>query len=280
MQLTKGWIGAREPSEAITGYLAMPEARGDLPGIVLIQEVWGVDGHIVDVADRLAASGYAVVAPDLYALDGQRPLALSTDRVRLVKDLLGTRRPSQIAVDKTIRDEFLGQVSAALREQVIETMDALFPPRDWARYAATVRLAIRFLRGHPNSNGSIGLLGFCMGGNVAAELACEQRDLAGSAIFYGQASAKCRELRCPALGLYGGLDDAVNNTIPFLIEAAQQTGQSFHWRVFDGVPHAFFNDTRHSFRASAARSAWAHLIGFLAKHVAKDGGILNRAGQL
>jgi carboxymethylenebutenolidase len=47
------------------GYLALPEAPG--PGVVLIQEWWGLVPHIADVADRLAAEGFVVLAPDLYA---------------------------------------------------------------------------------------------------------------------------------------------------------------------------------------------------------------------
>jgi carboxymethylenebutenolidase len=46
------------------GYLALPPA-GSGPGVVLIQEWWGLDDHMVDVADRLAAEGFVVLAPDL-----------------------------------------------------------------------------------------------------------------------------------------------------------------------------------------------------------------------
>jgi carboxymethylenebutenolidase len=46
------------------GYLAVPPA-GSGPGVVLIQEWWGLDDHMVDVADRLAAEGFVVLAPDL-----------------------------------------------------------------------------------------------------------------------------------------------------------------------------------------------------------------------
>ena len=48
------------------GYLSKPEGDGPFPGIILIQEWWGVDDHIKDVARRFAAEGYAVLAPDLF----------------------------------------------------------------------------------------------------------------------------------------------------------------------------------------------------------------------
>ena len=47
------------------GYLAVPES-GNGPGVVLIQEWWGLDAHIRSVADRLAAAGFVALAPDLY----------------------------------------------------------------------------------------------------------------------------------------------------------------------------------------------------------------------
>ena len=47
------------------GYLAVPES-GSGPGVVVIQEWWGMDAHIEDVADRFAAAGFVALAPDLY----------------------------------------------------------------------------------------------------------------------------------------------------------------------------------------------------------------------
>ena len=49
-----------------SGYLASNAANASAPGVVLIQEWWGLVPHICDVADRLAAEGFTVLAPDLY----------------------------------------------------------------------------------------------------------------------------------------------------------------------------------------------------------------------
>ena len=48
-----------------SGYLSIPE-KGAGPGVVVIQEYWGLVGHIKDVCDRFAAEGYVALAPDLY----------------------------------------------------------------------------------------------------------------------------------------------------------------------------------------------------------------------
>jgi len=66
----------------VSAYLARPRpASGPLPAVVVIQEVWGVDGHIEDVTERLAAAGYMALAVDLYSAGGGRPAALTVERV-------------------------------------------------------------------------------------------------------------------------------------------------------------------------------------------------------
>ncbi len=75
------------------GYLALPKGDGPHPGVVMIQEWWGLVGHIKDVADRLAAQGFVVVAPDLYhgesakEPDEAKKLAMALDRQRAILEI-------------------------------------------------------------------------------------------------------------------------------------------------------------------------------------------------
>ena len=72
------WINYGEGS----GYFAKPErAMPPLPGVLVIQEIGGVNGQIEDVTRRIAAAGYAALAPDLYAVEGRRPEALTRERI-------------------------------------------------------------------------------------------------------------------------------------------------------------------------------------------------------
>jgi len=48
------------------GFLALPQGDGPFPGVIVVQEWWGLDGHIKDVAERFAREGFAALAPDLY----------------------------------------------------------------------------------------------------------------------------------------------------------------------------------------------------------------------
>ena len=52
--------------ETGTGYLATPEGNGPFPGVIVVQEWWGLDDHIKDVASRFAKEGFVALAPDLY----------------------------------------------------------------------------------------------------------------------------------------------------------------------------------------------------------------------
>jgi len=56
----------RPDGKSVNGYLAEPAAGGNAPGMVVIQEWWGMDAEIKGVADKLAKAGYRALVPDLY----------------------------------------------------------------------------------------------------------------------------------------------------------------------------------------------------------------------
>ena len=77
------------------GYLARPDDGAKHPAVIVIQEWWGMDDHIKDVARRVAAEGYVALAPDLYhgevatEPDEARKLVMSMNREQAMKDLAG-----------------------------------------------------------------------------------------------------------------------------------------------------------------------------------------------
>lgn len=82
--------------EVANAYLATPEGPAKGRGIVVLQEYWGLVGHIKDVADRFAAQGFTALAPDLYhGQEAQSPdeagkLLMALDIARAERDLAGT----------------------------------------------------------------------------------------------------------------------------------------------------------------------------------------------
>ena len=65
---------ATYPGKAATlqGYVVSPTGAGRFPAVIVVQEWWGLDDHIKDVARRLAAEGYFTIAPDLYSRQGHQ----------------------------------------------------------------------------------------------------------------------------------------------------------------------------------------------------------------
>ncbi len=93
MQITTQMIEYPSNGSTTPGYLARPAPAGNYPGIVAIQEWWGLVPHIKDVTERLAREGFIALAPDLYhgqaadEPDEARKLAMELDRERAVSEI-------------------------------------------------------------------------------------------------------------------------------------------------------------------------------------------------
>jgi len=259
-----------------TGHLFRPErVEEPLPGIVLVQEIWGVDEHIRDVAGRLAAAGYAVLAPALFSRDGVLPPPLSPERVERAKRYLDTVPPQLWAglPDAAKRAEALAGLAERERGPVNETLAAIFPADrgpQLAGWLEQVADAVSWLRASPAVKGRrVGTLGFCVGGALAAEVAALDPALAAAVVFYGAppAAGRIARIACPILAHYGAEDARLMQQLPSFEQAMQAAGKTLERHVYPGAPHAFFNDTRRSYRVEASREAWARTLSFLSAHL-------------
>ena len=266
MDLATEWITYGAGAGPVPAYRAKPAAVTDpLPAVVVIQEAWGVDGHIRSIAERLATAGYLTLAPDLFALGGQRPEALSHERVAAAKAFLNTLAPGTWG-DPRALEEALSRFEEPERSQLSESMDAIFAHTGKLDdVLPLVRDAVTHLRADPDAAGKrVGSIGFCMGGGLSGLLACTDPELSAAVIFYGRppSEERLQGLACPLLGLYGGADPRITDTVPTMAKTIEELGGSFEYHVYPGAPHAFFNDTRPTYRVDAARAAWARVLGF------------------
>ena len=143
--------------------------------------------------------------------------------------------------------------------------------------------AVRFLGSRPEvRNRSIGITGFCMGGQYALMAACTAPSIAACVSFYGMlryaekttmkpesALDMAPRLQCPYLGLFGE-DDALipRADVKELEGILRRTGKTFQTKIYPGAGHAFFNDTRpDAYRADAAKDAWTRALTFLRAHL-------------
>ncbi len=158
-----------------SGYFAMPErAATPLPAVVVIQEIWGVEEHIEDVARRIAASGYATLAADIFSVNGKRPEHLTRERIAELQAFMGTLPPAAWG-DQAAREAALQKLPASERGRVSETFGGLFgQSQEWREsFIPALRDAVRYLRRErPETKGQkVACVGFCMGGGLSALLA-------------------------------------------------------------------------------------------------------------
>jgi carboxymethylenebutenolidase len=210
--------------ETMSGYLAEPPAgKANGRGLVVLQEWWGLVPHIKDVADRFAAEGYLVLAPDLW--HGER-----------------TTNPDEA-----------GRLFMALNVPRVEK---------------DLRGAITALAGR-GATGRIGVVGFCMGGQLALYAATTSTDRVGAVVdFYGvhpNVHPDFDKLACPVLGLFGEEDSSVSpEVVHKLADAIREKGGAITTAIYPGAGHAFFNDARpEAYNAAAAADAWKKTLAFL-----------------
>lgn len=213
--------------DSVQGFLVMPEEGGIFPGLVLIQEWWGVNDHIKDVAGRFAKEGYVVLAPDLY---GGKATKDADEAGRLMQGL-----------DK----------EAAL---------------------CMLTAAVDYLQSHlAVADGRIGVTGFCMGGSFALLLACRSQRVKAAVPFYGDVPAdeELENLSAPVLFI-GAENDfwITQDKISRLQDALSRLRKEGEVKVYRGVGHAFFNDTRpDAYNQAAAEDVWQTVLQFLARYV-------------
>ncbi|MEJ5995200.1 dienelactone hydrolase family protein [Pedobacter sp. Du54] len=123
--------------------------------------------------------------------------------------------------------------------------------------------ALAYLRGLRNGNGKTGCMGFCWGGGMANKLAVMDPKLNAAVAYYG-AQAKAEDvskIKASLMLHYGGLDERINAGIPAFEQALKQNNVDYKLFVYDGVNHAFNNNTSATrYNEPAAKLAWQRTI--------------------
>ena len=131
--------------------------------------------------------------------------------------------------------------------------------------------ARRFLAEHKGSTGRVGAMGFCWGGGMVNLLAAADPDLAAGVVFYGMSppAEKVPTIRARMLLQYAGLDERINASVPAYEEALKAAGVNYRLHMYDGVQHAFHNDSNAArYDAVAAALAWKRTVEFLKEALA------------
>lgn len=215
------------PDAPVPAYAAWPIHAGPrTPSVTIVMHVWGVDVSIRDVVRRLAKAGFAAIAPDLYARFG----APSGDNVTDI----GTFRSFAKQLDRAQYGGDIGAAAAWLK----------------TKFPAT----------------QTGIIGFCMGGRIAM-LAAIDNGAAFAAVcpFYGPLTGvEPKAITMPWCGSYGARDTGI--PAASVTAFAAELSVPHDLRIYDAAGHAFFDDQRSAYVASAAADAWRRTLGFLQKY--------------
>ncbi|BDA85551.1 carboxymethylenebutenolidase [Aureimonas sp. SA4125] len=222
--ITAVWATYNADGTEMKSYLVKP-AKGDgpFPGVIVIHENRGLNGHIQDVTRRLAKEGFVALAPDFLSTEGGTPP--DEDKAR---ELIGGLDPAKT-------------VALAVGSEV------------WLRQADGV-------------NGKVGAIGFCWGGALVSELAIAGPDLKAGVAYYGRQpkEADVGKIKAAMMLHYAGLDTRINAGIDAYKTALEKEGVEHQIHVYDGVNHAFNNDTSAArYDKAAADLAWQRTVDFL-----------------
>lgn len=147
----------------------------------------------------------------------------------------------------------------------------MFTNLDPALTAANAEASLTYLAKLDGSNGKVGAVGFCWGGGLINRFATISPELKAGVAYYGAQppASDVPNIKAALLLHYAGLDDRINAGIDAYRKELQAGGKTFEIFVYDGVNHAFNNDTSAArYDKKAADLAWGRTVGFLKKYVA------------
>ena len=143
---------------------------------------------------------------------------------------------------------------------------AMFAKIDAKTAVGDLVALVDWLRARPDANGRVGAIGFCWGGSMVNLLAVAAPSLTAAVPFYGVAppAADVPKIRATLLMHYAGNDARVNATAPAYEAALKAAGVPYTAYVYEGVEHAFHNDTAGvRYNEAAAKLAWSRTLAFL-----------------
>lgn len=198
-------IQAADGSGGFRGYLATP-ASGHGPGLVIAQEIFGVNQTMREVADHYAEEGYVVLVPDLF-----------------------WRQQPGVELDSTT-------------EAGMQQAFGFYGGFDEAKGVDDVQAAITVLRARPEVTGKVGVLGFCLGGKLAYLAAC-RTDADVAVAYYGvgieAALGEADKVRCPLLLHIAELDRFCPPEARAQVLQALGGRPGITLHVYAGMDHAF-----------------------------------------
>jgi len=222
------------PSEGVTvrAYLVGEKGNANRPAIIVVQEWWGLNDHMKDIATRYAKEGYIAIVPDLYSRLGNK-VTKSPDEAGKLMGMLK-------------QEDGLKDLQATIA--YLKTV----PEVDAARIGVT-----GFCMG-----GSYALMLPCVNSSIKAAVPFYGQ--------VPNPDTPLQKLACPVLYIYGEDDGWITKAkSQHLPNAPRKYDKAGEIKTYPGAPHAFFNNTRQDvYKQVEAKDAWARTLAFFKKHLA------------
>lgn len=141
----------------------------------------------------------------------------------------------------------------------------LFTKIDAAQNLTNFIQSVEYLRTRKDCNGHTGCVGFCWGGGIANQLAVNVPKLNAAVAFYGMqpAATDVPKIKAAVQLHYAGLDERIDAGIPAYEEALKKANTKYELYIYEGVNHAFHNDTSTArYNEAAAILAWQRTLAF------------------
>ena len=233
--MAKGDIITREvtyagPACTLNAFIAEPADADSSPAAIVVQEWWGLNEHIRDVARRLAREGYFAIAPDLYSRQGHKVATTPDEAARLMG---GLKKTDGIAdLQTTVQ---------------------------WLRAQAQTRSSRIGITGFC-MGGSYAMLLPCESKEIAA---------AAPFYGEIPADEKLKQLGCPIFYAYGENDGWIQRAdVDRLAATLKKFDKRGEVKVYKGCSHGFFNDTRADvYRPDEAKDAWERTLKLFAANL-------------
>ncbi|MGC1679553.1 MAG: dienelactone hydrolase family protein [Candidatus Binataceae bacterium] len=211
-----------------SGYLALPPG-GRGPGLLVFQEIFGVNAHIRATVERWAAEGYVALAPDIFW------------RVEPGLDLDYT--PEGMQKGRSVRQKL-----------------------DLEQAMTDIATSLAALRAQPECVGKVGAVGYCFGG-LLAYLTAARTDIDVAISYYGggidQRADEAKLIKCPIMFHWGEKDGAISAPAREKVRAAMAGHDDAEFYVYRDAQHGFNCDLRASFHPFASQLARSRSIGLL-----------------
>jgi carboxymethylenebutenolidase len=148
----------------------------------------------------------------------------------------------------------------------------LFQKLDKPKTVEDFVASAQFLKAHADSNGKLGVVGFCYGGGIAHQLATRLPDLAAAVPFYGSSPAPelAAQVKAALLVHLAETDERVNASFPPYEAALKAAGVKYEAYTYPGTQHGFHNDTTPRYDEAAAKLAWQRTIALFKRTLANS----------